>query len=120
MGLSAQRIDDMEQLTESDEAEKYCLKNGFVWIVLRRQEKPDGGPADWHIQGVGTDEQSAINLCADESYFIGPLPIDVVMPHELINWTGAYYPLRVKNEADSKAESNKQKNNGKSTKRKKG
>lgn len=68
---------------------------GFIWVVGRRE--PTSDPlikADWHIQGIATHENVAIEMCADENYFIGPLPLNTALPHDTIEWVGLYFPLR--------------------------
>ena len=54
----------------------------------------------YHIQGLaaGADsresEQIAISMCRDETYFIGPLPVNLAFPHERCEWPGMYFPLK--------------------------
>lgn len=72
------------------------LTTSWVWIVLRRD--PDLNPQgfhDWHMQGVGADEEIAKEMCLDENYMIGPLPLNIALPHDYMEWVGAYCPLKV-------------------------
>lgn len=72
------------------------IDNGWVWVVVRRETepRPGGGPHDWHLQGIGSDEAAAVAMCVDETYCIGPLPIDSPLPHERMEWPGSYFPLK--------------------------
>lgn len=75
-----------------------------AWIVMRRADPPEeptsDGLARYHIQGiaVGTDEQTAeeiaVAMCRDETYLIGPMPVNVSLPHNRIEWPGLYFPLK--------------------------
>ena len=74
---------------------KMTRANGFVWVIGRRQPKKTG-PADWHIQGIADNEETAVAMCLDKNYWIGPLPINTALPHKRIEWVGSYFPLRDK------------------------
>lgn len=76
---------------------------GFCWIVGRREPKPDG-PSDWYIQGVADREDVAVEMCMDDTYFIGPLPINTALPHARIEWVGSYFPLRTQQPQESISE----------------
>lgn len=73
------------------------VDTGFVWIIGRRSPGKDARPGDWHIQGVSTNELIAVEMCADETYFIGPLPLNTSLPHETVQWVGLYFPLGTHN-----------------------
>ncbi len=76
------------------ESAEYILEEGFVWLVGRRDSNvPPGEKANYHIQGTASNEQMAIEMCLDETYFIGPLPINTALPHEVVEWVGLYFPL---------------------------
>ena len=64
-----------------------------VWFVGRRELQADG-PSIYHIQGIATDEVIAIAMCRDDTYFIGPLPVNVALPHERCEWPDMYFPLK--------------------------
>lgn len=73
--------------------------SGVMWLMGRREPPAAQGlPGIWHIQGIFTDEELAKQNCLDENYFIGPLPINVALPHERIEWPGCYFPLRESSE----------------------
>jgi hypothetical protein len=65
----------------------------FIWIVMRRQDRGEL-PGQWHIQGIADTEKLAILMCKDETYFIGPLPKNVSLPHDTIEWINCYFPLK--------------------------
>jgi len=46
----------------------------------------------WEIQGVFDNEALAVAACRDEWYFVGPVVLNEVLPHESVEWPGAYYP----------------------------
>ena len=66
--------------------------NGWVWLVFRLD--PHTGP-DWHIQGIATSEEVAVSMCEDSNYWIGPLPLDMLLPYSRQEWPGLYCPLAV-------------------------
>lgn len=70
------------------------IKTGWIWICMRRDPVPrkDGKGHDWHIQGVTSYENLAIDMCLDEYHFVGPLPIDVSLPNDFMEWPGSYFP----------------------------
>lgn len=70
------------------------LEHQWVWIVIRRDDQGPDTPADWHLQGIAADEALAIQMCIDETYLIGPLPLNTALPHDRIEWLGSYFPLR--------------------------
>lgn len=71
------------------------IDNGWVWLVCRLDPSPrgDGKGHDWHVQGVGTTEGGAVEMCVDSTYFIGPLPLDTALPTGRMEWAGSYFPL---------------------------
>lgn len=70
--------------------EELNLANGWVWVVIRRD--PSLQPADWHLQGLAADERLAVEMSLDETYLIGPLPVNTALPHDRIEWVGSYFP----------------------------
>jgi hypothetical protein len=64
----------------------------IAWIVGRIQ---DAG-ASWDLQGIAVSEQLAIEMCRDETYFIGPVPVGCPLEHKTVTWEGCYYPVPVK------------------------
>lgn len=70
------------------------IETGWVWVCMRRDpvSRKDEKGHDWHIQGVASYEQLAIEMCLDEYHFIGPLPVDVALPYDLMEWPGSYFP----------------------------
>lgn len=74
--------------------------DGIVWIVGRREPETGGGPAVWHIQGVALDEAIAVAMCRDADYFVGPLPINTLLPHNVVEWFGLYWPKKFDRRSD--------------------
>lgn len=67
-----------------------------VWVVVRREERPASRPhlaSIYHFQGVATSEALAVLLCRDETYIIGPFPVNVALPESQTEWIGSYCPL---------------------------
>lgn len=67
-------------------------------IPHRTPEEAPNAPRFWHIQGLFTHEHLAIAGCADDTYFIYPIHVNVCLPHDLIEAVGAYFPLRTGND----------------------
>jgi hypothetical protein len=78
------------------------IEQGFIWIVGRIDPHPE--TAQWHIQGVTESEQLAIQMCADETYFIGPVPLNTALSHNRVEWIGSYFPLGQTNDATRTAD----------------
>jgi hypothetical protein len=81
-----------------------------VWVATRREDRKlcrrdgtpyldeDGAPLTvgaYHIQGIFTEEGHAVAACRDPSYMVGALPLNYTLPHDAIEWVGAYFPLRL-------------------------
>jgi hypothetical protein len=93
MGICIQRITG--DGPKGEEGMIYNLENGYIWVIMRRDPNPKESCKhhDYHIQGIATTEEVAVGGCRDENYFIGPLPVNTALPHKLIEWVGAYFPL---------------------------
>jgi hypothetical protein len=50
----------------------------------------------YHIQGIFTEERLAVECAFDETYFVGPLPVNQALPHKIVEWAGLYFPLAVR------------------------
>lgn len=73
-----------------DKSSELNLANNWIWVVIRRDDNKS--PADWHLQGIAADEELAIQMCVDETYMIGPLPLNTGLPEKRIEWMGSYFP----------------------------
>lgn len=56
----------------------------------------------YHIQGIATTEELAVAMCVDETYFIGPLPVNYAIPHERTEWPDMYCPLKQHDTCDDR------------------
>lgn len=80
---------------------------GMIFVLGRRESAPcpcelcmrdrdEGGQGclngRYHIQGLFTTEEEALGAALDESWFIGPLPVNVALPEKTITWPGLYFP----------------------------
>lgn len=54
----------------------------------------------YHIQGIATSEEVAVEMCRDLGYFIGPIPVNLALPHERCEWPEMYFPIEAPNEPD--------------------
>jgi hypothetical protein len=53
-----------------------------------------GAGQQWEIQGVFTMRELADAACPDASYFVGPVPLDTILPRATQPaWPGAYFPV---------------------------
>jgi hypothetical protein len=48
----------------------------------------------YFIQGTFSTQARAEKECLDESYFVGPLVMDVCLPHDPMEWPGLYWPRK--------------------------
>lgn len=71
----------------------YPPPGGVVWIVGRTIPRPGRNP-EIHIQGASLTEAGAAAMVIDESYFIAPLPIDILLPEKPLPWYGLKFPLK--------------------------
>jgi hypothetical protein len=63
-----------------------------LWIVGQNKGAGPNG-AVWDFQGVFSTERAAVVACRDHTYFVGPVELDVELPHETAaEWPGAFYP----------------------------
>lgn len=87
MGICVNSIEgDGEKMKVPGDAE-------FIWVVFRRHDRGEL-PGQWHLQGIADTETLALQMCRDETYFIGPLPKNVSLPHDTIEWVNSYFPLK--------------------------
>jgi hypothetical protein len=65
----------------------------LAWLCIRREKANK-----YHFQGVFVDseaqtgEELAAAQCLDDTYYIGPLPVNVALPERVIEWRGCYRP----------------------------
>lgn len=93
MGICFQTLDEKQYMGDKQQTN---TPNGWVWVVVRRSPEinPDIQAYEWHLQGVAEDEQIAVQMCLDEHYMIGPVPLNFSLPHNKIEWIGSYFPLK--------------------------
>jgi hypothetical protein len=97
MGVCFQQIKEYRVMPKSNTTHELNLAEGWVWVVIRIEPVLNQNNVhDWHLQGIGADEELAVAMCADENYLIGPLPINTALPHDRIEWIGSYFPHRGK------------------------
>lgn len=48
----------------------------------------------WDVLGAFETAAEAEAACYDERCFVGPLTLEEVLPTEIIEWPGAYYPQK--------------------------
>ena len=74
-------------------------RNKRLWVVGRlnsAEEIKKHSGHTWNFIGVCTTERDAIDACKDADYFIGPVRLDKMLPHEIVEWVGCYYPKGTK------------------------
>ena len=86
MGVCFQSITGQEPQMNLNPKETFC------WVVGRREENQNS-PVEWHLQGIATEKKIALEMCRDQTYFVGPLPVNVSLPHDTMEWVGCYFPL---------------------------
>jgi len=62
-----------------------------LWIV-GQMLGADGKYPMWSLIGVFSTEERAKSACTEETYFMGPAKMNVVLPSHVTDWPGAYYP----------------------------
>ena len=71
--------------------------DGVVFVVGRVFVERDEFNQDRErveIQAIATSRRLAIMMCRDATYFIGPFPLNVLLPHKRIEWIGLEFPLQ--------------------------
>lgn len=64
------------------------------WLALQVIAEPgDDLPYPVEIIGLFETEVDAVTACRDPTDCIGPLAVGEVLPREMVDWPGAYYPL---------------------------
>jgi hypothetical protein len=90
MGLTVQDYTNRDgQIMDTD------LFTGHSWIVMRVEEREEL-PRRYHILGVFDEEADAvkaIEIRGNPTYFLGPLPRNILLSEDTIEWIGLYYPL---------------------------
>jgi hypothetical protein len=79
----------------------------MVYLVCRREDYacPNCGIAAgrYHIQGAFTSAELAEAAAEDETYFVGPLPLNMAFPRHIFEWPGLYWPHHRKGQPDAAA-----------------
>lgn len=88
MGYCVQRILDKPMANKLKERIET-----FIYVVGRRVDNDKYG-GEWHIQGIASTPEIAESMCRDGLYFVGPLPLDISLPHDTVEWVGLYFPLK--------------------------
>lgn len=114
MGLTPSLDTILPDATGEEGRKFYAMRTDIrekavVWITTRRADVPflkrDGSPyldedgepltvGIYHIQGVFTEENLSVAACRDATYLVGPLPLNLALPHDPVPWPGAYFPLK--------------------------
>ena len=63
-----------------------------IWVVGRITNKETGA---WLFCGVFTDMNTAIKVCEDKTYFIGPSFLNNEIHNEKVPWVGSFFPLNL-------------------------
>jgi hypothetical protein len=63
---------------------------GTLYIVGRVTRWPA-----WEFKGVFTRKARAIEVCHDETYFVGPASLNKQQPTTLADWPGMFYPREI-------------------------
>lgn len=87
-------IDNLHSLQKETEGDPPLLQEALD--RLEKLKAAESGYAHYHIQGVATTEEIAISMCRDETYLIGPLPVNAALAHARAEWPGLYFPLKDK------------------------
>ena len=61
-----------------------------LWVVGK---VTDEAAKAWEMQGVFSDKNAAISACRDYTYFVGPVIMNMSLPHDTVEWFGAFYPI---------------------------
>lgn len=69
-----------------------------VGRVIRTENKKE--PA-WLIVGVFEDQKFAEDICEGTDYFVGPVPLNALLPTEEAPWPGLYYPAIEKRKGEN-------------------
>lgn len=72
----------------------------LVWVVMRREANGPFGQPVYHLQGIAIEEngvpaeQLALKMCRDATYFIFPYPLNTLLPENVVQAVGLYWPLK--------------------------
>lgn len=74
--------------------------SAIVWPVFRREDMGPGRKGIIHLQGVGvcsgetSAREMAFRMCADETYFTFPVPVNTALPEKPWLSKGLVWPRR--------------------------
>ncbi|HWH75562.1 MAG TPA: hypothetical protein VNV16_14990 [Methylibium sp.] len=58
-----------------------------VWVAGRMSEPR------WELLGIFENEADAVAACATSVDFVGPVPLNLRLPEEVVAWPECRYPL---------------------------
>jgi hypothetical protein len=66
----------------------------LLWILGRREEGTCQAchAGKYHFQGTFTERALADENALDETYFVAPIPVNIALPHDPMEWSGLYWP----------------------------
>ncbi len=62
-----------------------------MWLIGKVVSVHEDGYC-WEIIGIVETEEMAVAACLNETYFIGPMVLNEILPNEKVDWPGCYYP----------------------------
>lgn len=77
---------------------------GFLYAVCRLAKRQPGDRRKTpliELQGLATSREMAVRMCRDETYFIGPMPPNALLPERQIPWVGLEWPLLKRPDGDA-------------------
>ena len=63
-----------------------------IWIVGKITNKDSGV---WLFCGCFTDMNTAIKICENKDYFIGPAFLNSELYNEKVPWVGCFFPMNI-------------------------
>lgn len=67
----------------------------MIWLVFRRvSAKSYDLMGAWVDTPERSGEELAASTCLDETYYIGPFPMNVALPERPVPWKGSYCPVK--------------------------
>jgi len=74
-------------------SEEGLIETEKVYVVgqIKGGDWPD---TNWDLYGIFRKREDAVKACKDETYFVGPAPMNTTLGEKTVEWPDIEYPIK--------------------------